>query len=105
MSWNRLGTPAQMWWSLAGLVILVAVPLLVTLAAALIAAMLGCRLDESGVHPCPLFGIDIGQGLYMFGMMFWFGLFALPIAAIGLVVWLGFAIALLVRRRRRSTSA
>jgi hypothetical protein len=66
--------------------------------------MLGCQIDESGVHTCLLFGVDIGGGLYFFGMLFWLGIFMFPMALFGFVVWLGVVITLLVRRRRRSTS-
>jgi hypothetical protein len=38
-------------------------------------------------------------------MMFWVGLFTFPIAAIGFLVWLAFAVVLLIRRLRRSKPA
>ncbi len=63
-------------------------PLVLTLASAAVANALGCRLDEGGVHPCPLFGIDIGEALYAGGMMLWFFMLTAPIAAIGLLLWL-----------------
>jgi hypothetical protein len=102
---NKLGATARLWWSLAVLVLLVAGPLLISLTASLLAAILGCQLDESDVHPCPILGIDIGGGLYMLGMLFWFGLFALPVAAIGFLVWLRFAVTLLFKRLQRSPPA
>ncbi|MGA7489518.1 MAG: hypothetical protein WBW74_21545 [Xanthobacteraceae bacterium] len=103
MKWNQLGAFARLWLSLAVLLLPVAGPLLVSLAASLVAMLLGCRLDEGGVHPCSVLGLDIGGALYMFGMLFWFGLFALPIVAIGFIVWLRFAVVLLFKHARRST--
>jgi hypothetical protein len=63
--------------------------LLVTLVTALIVSVLGCQLDESNLLPCPVLGVDIGTGLYLFGMFFWLGFFTLPIVAIGVLIWLG----------------
>jgi hypothetical protein len=105
MKWSSLGATARLWWSLALLTLLVLAPFLCTLAAALVAFVLRCDLDEGNIHPCPVFGVDLGYPLYFFGMMFWFGFFSLPIAAIGFLVWLGFAVVLLVRRLRRSEPA
>jgi hypothetical protein len=94
---------ARLRWSLALLGLFVTAPLILSIAAATIGAMLGCQVDESGIHPCPLFGVDIGGWLYVFGMLFWLGIFMFPMALFGFVVWLGVVITLLVRRRRRST--
>lgn len=93
-------TAARLIWSLLALVVFGAGPLLVTLVTALIVSVLGCQLDESNLNPCPVLGVDIGTGLYLFGMFFWLGFFTLPIAAIGVLIWLGFAIALVLRLRR-----
>jgi hypothetical protein len=95
---------ARLWWSLAVLGLFVTAPLILSISAATIGAMLGCQVDESGVHPCPLLGVDIGGGLYFFGMLFWLGIFMFPMALFGFVVCLGVVITLLIRRRRRSTS-
>ena len=103
MKWNELGAAAWLWGSLAALFLLAVGPLLLTLAAGLIATILGCDLNEGDVHPCIVLGADIGYPLYFFGMMFWFGFFTLPVAAVGLLIWLGFALALLIRRWRRAT--
>jgi uncharacterized membrane protein YhaH (DUF805 family) len=105
MKGSKLSATARLWWSLAALVLVAASPVLIALTAGLSAAMLGCQLDEGDIHPCPVLGVDIGGGLYMFGMLFWFAFFLVPIAAIGFLVWLGFAITLLVKRLRRSTPA
>jgi hypothetical protein len=65
--------------------------------------MHGCQLDEGNLHPCQVLGVDIGAGLYLFGMFFWLGFFTLPIAAVGMPIWLGFAVVLLVKHLRRFT--
>jgi hypothetical protein len=79
MKWSSLGATARLWWSLALLALLALAPFLCTLAAALVAFVLRCDLDEGNI--------------------------TFPIAAIGFLVWLGFAVVLLVRRLRRSEPA
>ena len=100
-----LGAAGWLWWSLLGLFLFTAGPILVALTAGLVAAALGCRLDEGNIHACPLFGIDLGAALYFFGLFGWFTLMTIPFGAIGFLVWLGFAVVLLVRRLRRSEPA
>jgi hypothetical protein len=92
-------TAARLIWSLLALVVFGAGPLLVTLVTALIVSVLGCQLDESNLHPCPVLGVDIGRALSLRHVL-WLGFFTLPIAAIGVLIWLGFAIALVLRLRR-----
>jgi len=43
--------------------------------------------------------------LYFFGMFGWFTLMTILFGGIGFLVWLGFAVVLLVRRLRRSEPA
>jgi hypothetical protein len=106
MKWSSLGATARLWWSLALLALLALAPFLCTLAAALVAFVLRCDLDEGNIFPCLVFGVDLGYPLHFFAiMMFWVGFFTFPIAAIGFLVWLGFAVVLLVRRLRRSEPA
>ena len=94
-----------LWLSLLGLILFTAGPILVALTAGLVAAALGCQLDESGTHACPLFGIDLGGVLTFFGVFGWLTLMTMPFGAIGFLVWLGFAAVLLVRRLRRPKPA
>ena len=63
-----LGAAGWLWCSLLGLFLFTAGPILVALTAGLVAAALGCQLDESGTHACPLFGIDLGGVLTFFGV-------------------------------------
>jgi len=67
-------------------------PLIPTFVAGVIAAICGCRLDEGSVHPCIVFGNDIGRFLYEISLIgfiamgtFPTGIFALIVFA--LVVW------------------
>ena len=63
-------------------------PILSVLIAGAIASAAGAKLDESGPHPCMIFGSDFGGLLYtMFGAG-WFGLVTIPI---GLLVTLKIA--------------
>ena len=87
-----LGAAGWLWLSLLGLFLFTAGPILVALTAGLVAATLGCQLDEGNIHACPLLGIDLGGVLYFFGMFGWFTLMTIPFGAMGLLVWLGFAV-------------
>ena len=100
-----LGAAGWLWWSLLALFLFTAGPILVALSAGLVAAALGCQLDESAVHACPLLGVDFGGVLTFFGMFAWFTLMTIPFGAMGFLVWLGFAAVLLIRRLRRSEPA
>ncbi len=64
-------------------VLFAAMPFLSTFAAAAIASMSGCALDEGSAHSCVLFGFDAGQTLYTMGVAFWLFIFTwlyLPVA-------------------------
>ena len=100
-----MSTAGWLWLSLLGLFLFTAGPILVALTAGLVAAALGCQLDEGNIHACPLLGIDLGGVLYFFGMFGWFTLMTILFGGIGFLVWLGFAVVLLVRRLRRSEPA
>ena len=67
-------------------------PLIPAIVAGVIAASFDCKLDEGNVHPCIVFGKDIGQTLYRMGVMGWFFLFTFPtgipaLIVFSLVVW------------------
>ena len=100
-----LSAAGWLWLSLLGLFLFTAGPLLVTLTAGLIAAALGCQLNESAVHACPLLGVDFGGVLTFFGMFAWLTFMTIPFGAIGFPRLAGFAAVLLVRRLRRSEPA
>ena len=46
--------------------------------------------------------VEFARALSVFGMFGWFTLMTIPFGGIAFLVWLGFAVALLVRRLRRS---
>jgi hypothetical protein len=105
MTGKGSGAARWLWLSLLGLFLFTAGPILIALTAGLVAAMLGCQLDEGNIHACPLLGIDLGAALYFFGMFGWFTLMTIPLGGIGFLVWPAFAVVLLVRRLRRSEPA
>ncbi len=85
--------------SLALILLLWAAPLLTALAAGGLATWLGCELNEGSIHPCILFGSDIGKTLYTMGVLGWLSIIGIPFAAIALVVW---AIVALIMSWRRA---
>jgi hypothetical protein len=105
MTRKGMSAAGWLWLSLLGLFLFTAGPILVALTAGLVALALGCQLDEGNIHACPLLGIDLGGVLYFFGMFGWFTLMTIPFGGIGFLVWLCFAVVLLVRRLRRSEPA
>ena len=105
MTRKGMSAAGWLWLSLLGLFLFTAGPILVALTAGLVALALGCQLDEGNIHACPLLGIDLGGVLYFFGMFGWFTLMTIPFGGIGFLVWLCFAVVLLVRRLRRSKPA
>ena len=60
-------------------------PVAISFTSALIASLLGCSVDEGLPHQCLVFGVDLGAMFYMLGTFFWFMMFTIPIAAIGLI--------------------
>ena len=105
MTRKGMSAAGWLWWSLLGLFLFTAGPILVALTAGLVAVALGCQPDEGNIHACPPLGIDLGGVLYVFGVFGWFTHMTIPFGGIGFLVWLGFAVVLLVRRLRRSEPA
>jgi hypothetical protein len=67
-------------------------PLIPVLIAGIVATSCGCKVDEGSVHPCIVFGTDIGGLLYTMSMMGWFALGTFPsgilaLAVFSLLVW------------------
>jgi hypothetical protein len=85
--------------SLLLILLLWAAPLLLALAAGGIASALGCVLNEGSIHPCMLFGSDIGKPLYTMGVLGWLSIIGIPFAAIALAIW---AIVAVILNRRRA---
>lgn len=77
-------------------------PLLSMAAADIIGNLYGCNVDLTGPHPCVVGGRDIGQTLLTLGMMGYFLMATLPIAAGVACVWVIVEIIAWVMRRRRA---
>jgi hypothetical protein len=78
-------------------------PVLSALLAGMIANASGCALDEGGVHPCLIGGIDYGETLSVMFVSGWFGFVTLPLGALGLVVWgivLTIVVVMNIRRKK-----
>jgi uncharacterized membrane protein YhaH (DUF805 family) len=98
MGWNR---PFRMLLACLILILLFAgLPVIGAITAGVVAGALGCRLDEGSVHPCPFFGVDLGEKLYDFGVLGWLSLLTIPAGFVLLLIWLIAAIVLTVRRLR-----
>lgn len=69
-------------------------PLIPTFVASMIAGICGCDLDEGSVHPCIVFGNDIGKFLYGISLIGFLGMATFPTGIIALIVF-----ALIVRWR------
>jgi hypothetical protein len=72
---------------LLGILVLAVLPLVSALGAGAIASANGCALDEGGIHPCLIGGVDRGELLYEFGVLGWLMLATIPLGAIAVVVW------------------
>ena len=46
-------------------------PMIPVVIAGMIASCCGCEVDEGGIHPCVIFGKDIGETLSTMGMIGW----------------------------------
>jgi hypothetical protein len=62
-------------------------PLIPVLVASVIATVCGCKVDEGSVHPCIVFGKDLGEMLYFLSMMGWFALGTFPTGILALIVF------------------
>ncbi len=80
-------------------------PLAAVLVSAVLAALLGCELNESGTNTCYVLGLDAGgflSGLFTLG---WMALLTLPLLMGVLVLWGGIEGLGLWRRRRSARKA
>ena len=74
-------------------------PILSVFAASMIANAAECQLDEGGVHPCVVFGKDVGESLYSMFVMGWFTFLTVPSGLAALAVLLVVVIVDAVRKR------
>lgn len=75
-------------------------PLLSMAAADIVANIYGCKLDLAAPHPCMVGGTDIGQTLLTLGMMGYFLMATLPIAAGVVGAWVVVEVIVWVVRSR-----
>ncbi|MEZ5788463.1 MAG: hypothetical protein R3D62_18740 [Xanthobacteraceae bacterium] len=90
---------------LLAILLFAALPLVNVAVAVGLASALGCTLNEAGVNPCPLLGIDLGQVLAGMAVLGWLGLAKIPAAAILILAWfvvLLVVVVNLLRERGRS---
>jgi hypothetical protein len=80
-------------------------PIAVTYTAGLIAVAIGCDLNEASVHPCPLFGVNIGPLLYGMGLAIWFVSLTMLAGLLALVVLFIVWIVRVVKARRAKVDA
>lgn len=93
-------------FALSAAVILLAafVPLISAFSAGAIANAYGCALDEGGVYPCLIGGIDYGETLSVMFVLGWLGLITLPFGALAAIVWcLVLVIVLFVKYRSKNS--
>jgi len=73
---------------LVAIVLFAAAPLLSVIFTSVVAEANGCVVNEGGVHPCLVLGLDIGGLLYFTGVMGWFMLVTIPLGGGASIVWL-----------------
>jgi len=74
-------------------------PMAPVVIAGIIAASCGCKVDEGSAHPCIVFGKDIGQLLYVMGVMGWLAIGTFPTGIIALAIF-----SVIVWRRNRGAA-
>jgi hypothetical protein len=62
-------------------------PVISVLIAGAVAKLAGATVDESGPHPCYIFGIDIGGLLSSMLVLGWLGLITLPTGGLAILVF------------------
>ncbi|RDE08544.1 hypothetical protein [Pelagibacterium lacus] len=72
---------------LAVIVLVALGPVISVYLAYLVAEPNGCRLDEAGVYPCVINGVDYGGLLAGMAIMGWLMLASIPFGAVALAVW------------------
>ena len=80
--------PWWIYWAALALILLVALlPAISVVVAGGIADANGCRLHEGFQNPCLVGGNDIGDTLYVMGVLGWFMLATLPLGGGALIVF------------------
>lgn len=76
-------------------------PLLMMFAAAWIASLAGCHLDEGSAHMCVILGSDRGEMLYTMFVSGWMTILTLPLGAGFFLLWLLVTVGRILWGRRR----
>jgi hypothetical protein len=97
-NWSRPFRPLI--FCLVLILLFTGLPMIGVLVASGVASALGCTLNEGDIHPCPLFGFDLGGLLYDFFVSGWFGLLTIPIGLCLLILWGAVAIIVAITHRR-----
>ena len=81
--------PWSIYWVLLAVLLVFAIgPLISVMVSIGLADMGGCVLNEAGVHPCMMLGLDLGGLLAFMFIMGWFSLVTLPLGIGLFLVWL-----------------
>ena len=82
------------------MIVLGLLPVAGVLVSTGIAGLAGCTLNEGGVHPCVILGLDLGPMLATLFVGGWFFFLTAPVALGGMLLGIGLALAALIRRGR-----
>jgi hypothetical protein len=97
--WNRQLSARGKVIIFVGLLLFTVSPILSAMTASGIARLCGSRLDESGVHPCIILGVDAGGLLYRMFVAGWLAMFTIPF---GLLLTVAITIQMLSERKRQA---
>lgn len=84
------------------IILIFGAPIWVSLGAGAVASYHGCHLDEGGVYPCVINGMDYGHTLNVLFMLGWFSFVTLPAGLCALAILLGIAVVTWIVRFTRS---
>ncbi len=82
--------------------VLAILPLISVFAADFVAQANGCTLNEGGVHPCIIGGVDHGELLYTLFVAGWLSLLTVPAGFGAVMIW---TVVVVVTRILRSIKA
>ena len=85
----------------AALIILL-LPVAGPLVSTAVASATGCQVNEGGVYPCVVMGIDIGEPLAFAFVAGWLALMTLPLAALVGLLWIVIEIIWWLRSRNQN---
>ena len=71
----------------AAIALVAGAPVISVIFTMIVANANGCVVHEGDATPCVVMGTDIGEALYVTGMMGWFALATIPMGVIAFVLW------------------